>query len=29
MQKISAENLIWILGQDPTASLTDMIGGQR
>tara|TARA_R100000005_G_C4928055_1_gene158291 strand:+ start:187 stop:318 length:132 start_codon:yes stop_codon:yes gene_type:complete len=29
MKKISAENLIWMLSQDPTASLTDMIGGNK
>ena len=29
MPVISAENLIWILNQNPTASLSNMIGGKK
>ena len=29
MKKISADNLIWMLSQNPTSTLTDMIGGRK
>ena len=29
MKKISAENLIWMLGVDPTSSLSDLTEGDK